>query len=111
MTLAQQNSEKSKLRVLHTPSSSALEYVEHYDDDYLTVKFRNGGLYTYTNVSRAKFSKLCSAESIGQYYVKNIKGQYNCIGPRNLALENKVNDMLSAVEILPAKKESKKSRR
>lgn len=100
----------SKRRILFTPSSSAIEYVEHYDEDYLNVKFKHGGIYTYSNVSRSKFARMCNAESVGSYYVKNIKGQYNCIGPRNFNLENRLNNLFSQAEIAVPKK-TKRQRR
>lgn len=47
----------------------------------LTVQFKQkgkkGGVYTYSGVSRELYSQFVSANSLGRFYLKNIKDRYN----------------------------------
>lgn len=49
-----------------------------YDEDQFTlaVKFANGGLYHYDDVSPEVYSDLISAPSVGGYFLKEIKAKY-----------------------------------
>ncbi|MHA1682868.1 MAG: KTSC domain-containing protein [Promethearchaeota archaeon] len=57
-------------------ASSFIEYVE-FNNGQLTVKFKKGSSITYEGVNRAVFDKFIIARSKGQYYHRNIKGQYD----------------------------------
>lgn len=50
----------------------------HYDPvtKTLTVKFKSGGTYSYGGVVKEHYDGLCSAESAGGYFHKNIRGGY-----------------------------------
>lgn len=45
-------------------------------DKRLNITFSNGTIYSFDNVSYARFSRLIKAESVGTYFAKNIKGKY-----------------------------------
>jgi hypothetical protein len=77
-----------------TPDSSVIEYVSHYDEDKLNVKFKGGSVYTFRGVSRNRFTRLCNAESIGRYFAQKIKGQYDS-HKRDYALERELNEKLA----------------
>lgn len=42
----------------------------------LRVRFNNGSVYEYMNVSAMEFEQLKTAPSIGSYLNRNIKGNY-----------------------------------
>lgn len=46
-------------------------------DKELEISFPNGKKYRYYSVERKVWEELCSAESSGVYFTKNIKGKYN----------------------------------
>lgn len=50
----------------------------HYDEasQTLTVKFKNGGRYSYGGVVKEHYDGLMGAESAGSYFHKTIKGAY-----------------------------------
>ena len=50
----------------------------HYDEktQTLTVKFKNGGMYSYGGVVKDHYDGLMSAESAGKYLHSTIKGRY-----------------------------------
>lgn len=63
-----------------TPKSTCFSSVG-YDigTETLFVVFRDSGAkYAYDEVPAAVYRALCNAESMGGYYNKNIKGQYDC---------------------------------
>ena len=49
-----------------------------YDEDsqILRVRFKNGSVYEYMNVSVVEFEQLRLASSVGSYLNRNIKGNY-----------------------------------
>lgn len=55
--------------------SSNVEAVAHDPlTDTLAVKFRGGGLYSYTDVDVHLYTALAFATSVGQYFNSQIKG-------------------------------------
>lgn len=60
----------------HITRSSMISEME-YDSDkkLLTLNF-NGSKYEYKDVSEETYKELINAESIGKYFLKNIKGKY-----------------------------------
>lgn len=54
--------------------SSIIKGVLHNEDDnLLLIKFNNGNLYMYENVSKEMYTKMMGSESIGKYFHANIK--------------------------------------
>lgn len=47
------------------------------EQNTLTVEFKSGGTYTYTNVSKSVYDELIGAKSIGTHFAKHIKGAYD----------------------------------
>lgn len=47
-----------------------------YENGTLHIRFRSGGLYSYTNVPVSVYQGLMSAPSKGSYFHAHIKGQY-----------------------------------
>jgi len=59
-------------------SSSNIARVGYADEiQELHVRFLNGSLYVYKNVSRGDFDGLLNAPSVGAYLNRNIKGSYS----------------------------------
>lgn len=55
-------------------SSSNLASVGYDEDNsILEIEFNHGGIYQYSNVSKAIYEELMSASSHGQYFDQNIK--------------------------------------
>lgn len=52
--------------------SSNIEEVKH-EGDTLTVKFKGGGEYDYSPVSKNDYNEFMSAESKGSFFHKHIK--------------------------------------
>lgn len=50
-----------------------------YDEkeQLLQVEFKNGDVYNYSDITQEMYQALSSAESIGKYYLANIKGKFN----------------------------------
>jgi len=48
-----------------------------YEDSELTIVFRKGGSYVYRDVDYGVWLGLCSAESPGKFFDKNIKSQFD----------------------------------
>ncbi|MBL4918659.1 KTSC domain-containing protein [Tabrizicola sp. DMG-N-6] len=42
----------------------------------LEVQFKSGGVYQYFNVTAVMYERLMSADSLGRYFNKEIKGHY-----------------------------------
>ncbi len=59
-------------------SSSTIDRIG-YDvkNQLLYVSFLSGTIYKYSDVSRQRYSKLKSAESVGRYFNKYIKNSYD----------------------------------
>ena len=63
-----------------TPESSCFSEVG-YDPawEFLVVQFRDSGsVYTYSGFSKDKWDEFIAADSLGSWYNKYIKGQYEC---------------------------------
>ena len=45
----------------------------------LEVQFTHGGIYQYVDVPEKEYKALLTAESIGRYFLHNIKGGYEYI--------------------------------
>jgi hypothetical protein len=57
--------------------SSLLTHIDYNKEDKkLNVVFKNGGKYTYLDVPEDKYKELEKAESIGKYFLSNIRGQF-----------------------------------
>lgn len=59
------------------PDSSMIEEFS-YDDETqtLTVTFNKGGTYSYSGVQEDVFQAMKDADSVGRFFLQNIKGQY-----------------------------------
>lgn len=60
-------------------NSSLLESVDYNEDNSLTVSFKKGGTYKYVNVPEQIYMNMMSAESIGSYFLKNVKPNYKAV--------------------------------
>ncbi len=45
--------------------------------ELLQVEFKNGDVYNYSDITEEMYKALTSAESIGKYYLANIKGKFS----------------------------------
>lgn len=66
-------------KIVHqTVKSSNVDSVG-YDPEgkYLEVKFKNGGLYRYSNVPKAIAEGLMKADSVGRYFAAHVKGSFS----------------------------------
>ena len=63
-------------------SSSTIEEVG-YDEagEKLWVRFKDVGLYAYSDVPKEVFEEMLSCRSAGRYFHQNIKLQFSCDGP------------------------------
>ncbi|OHD24246.1 MAG: hypothetical protein A2Y38_19970 [Spirochaetes bacterium GWB1_59_5] len=61
---------------LHPDSSMIEEYA--YDDEMqiLEVTFCKGGTYSYPGVPEHVFQSMKDADSVGRFFLQNIKGSY-----------------------------------
>lgn len=50
-----------------------------WTNDGLVINFNDGSVYNYPDVSRATFSKLYNAQSVGSYFAANIRNQYKYV--------------------------------
>lgn len=59
------------------PDSSMIEEYS-YDDETQTleVTFCKGGTYSYSGVQEEVFQAMKNADSVGSFFLQNIKGQY-----------------------------------
>jgi hypothetical protein len=59
------------------PDSSMIEEYS-YDDETqtLNVTFCKGGTYSYSGVQEDVFQAMKDADSVGKFFLQNIKGQY-----------------------------------
>ncbi|WP_272533852.1 KTSC domain-containing protein [Providencia sp. PROV212] len=46
------------------------------DDEILEIEFNNGAIYQYFDVPQSAYSDLITAESVGSYLARHIKGNY-----------------------------------
>jgi len=63
---------KEVIRVL----SSNIEFVAEGERSTLLVKFKSGAMYVYFEVEERKVEALLSADSVGRFHSKHIKGVY-----------------------------------
>lgn len=63
-----------------TPVTSSLIAAVGYDDEpeELYIQFHKGGTYIYHGVSRPVYDALMEAQSIGHFFLRNIKANYEC---------------------------------
>jgi len=84
----------------NSPDSSVIAYVSYQkDSERLNVKFKSGGVYTYSGVTQNRFTRLCRSESIGRYYAEFVKGKYPVVGPRDFGRERALNALLANSEV------------
>jgi hypothetical protein len=57
--------------------SSQIAAVDYDGLSLLTVQFNSGSTYQYQGVPPEKYAALMSAESVGAFFGKNIKGQHD----------------------------------
>ena len=57
-------------------SSNILQIGYREDDQMLRVKFSNGNTYEYTGVPEELAKQLLTAESVGSFFSKNIRNQW-----------------------------------
>lgn len=69
---------------LEPVKSSNIEAVG-YDgsEQRLTIEFKDGAQYCYEKVPEKTFNELHKAESVGTYFYKNIKTNFECVKIRN----------------------------
>jgi hypothetical protein len=67
------------IEMLQIQGSSNVDSIG-YDEptQILHIRFLNGSLYEYRNVSSMEFEQLKNATSVGSYHARNIKGNYPC---------------------------------
>jgi hypothetical protein len=65
---------------VHTPAqSSAVERIGYDEDEHcLSVWFRGGRRYIYSDVPRALYDEFRRAASAGRFVTERIKGRYPC---------------------------------
>lgn len=65
------------METVQIKNSSQIDKVSYNaDTKYLFVTFTNGKRYSYKDVPENVFKELVSAESVGSYFIKNIKTKY-----------------------------------
>ena len=52
----------------------------------LYVQFHGGKLYAYKGVSKEVYDEFLNAESIGKYFMSQIKGAYDCVKIDSIAI-------------------------
>lgn len=57
--------------------SSLIHTVAHNKENDLFVKFKTGREYVYHEVPRDEFESLINAESVGKYFLEEIKDDYD----------------------------------
>lgn len=64
-----------------TPVESSLIAAIGYSDEKkeLHVEFKKGGLYAYQGVPHAVFTAMMEAVSVGNFFLRNVKGQYSYV--------------------------------
>lgn len=71
------------------PVKSSLIKAIGYDRDTqeLTIEFKTGGKYRYKGFSESMWENFHTAESVGKFFVNNIKGNYPYEGLVDVAPE------------------------
>ena len=64
-----------------TPVKSSLITAVGYDEAQkeLTVEFKKGGTYSYKLVPHAVYTAMLEAISVGKFFLRNIKNQYEYV--------------------------------
>ena len=57
--------------------SSLIQTVAHNNENDLFIKFKTGREYIYHEVPRDEFEALISADSVGKYFLEEIKDEYD----------------------------------
>ena len=65
------------MKMQQVESSNIAEIGYDKDSKTLRVKFKNGGLYDYSDVPESEYAAFLSAESHGKYLNQNIKNRYD----------------------------------
>lgn len=60
-------------------NSSALLEIEYNEDKELLVKFTSFREYVYFDVPKDKFEKMIKADSVGRFFNKEIKNNYEYV--------------------------------
>lgn len=61
----------------HVTRSSMISEIEYDETEkLLKLKFSKGGWYEYKDVPKEVYNELLNAESIGKYFLANIKSKY-----------------------------------
>jgi len=58
-------------------SSNIAEVGHDLATDTLVVLFHHGGMYAYDDVPRSVYSQMISADSVGKFFIANVKGKYD----------------------------------
>lgn len=74
--VANQLHRKNDVLVRKVKSSNIDTVVYRGGDNKMTVQFLNGSVYTYDNVKRETFDEMVGAESVGKFFINNIRGNY-----------------------------------
>jgi hypothetical protein len=58
--------------------SSTISQIQYNEEtSEMIIQFKNGGSYSYEGVPQNLFESFHSAESVGSFFHKNIRGEYN----------------------------------
>ena len=62
------------------PVASSLIKAVGYDPEKeeLQVQFHKGGTYTYRGVTRPVYDAMMEAQSVGHFFLRNVKANYLC---------------------------------
>jgi hypothetical protein len=64
--------------MISTPESSNIEGID-WEDGKLTVQFRDGSMYQYSDVSSDLYQEFVNSPSKGQFFRQNVKGVHEYI--------------------------------
>ena len=64
-----------------TPVTSSLIAAVGYDPEMqeLSVEFQKGDTYVYRGVTQPVYDAMMEAQSVGHFFLVNVKKQYECI--------------------------------
>lgn len=66
-----------KLQWTHVDSSNVDSVAYDEETHTLAVQFKNGGLYSYSDVELDIYTDLVHAESVGQYFARMVRNRYD----------------------------------
>lgn len=73
-------SEKENAMEMTPVASSLLKSVGYNDEkEELHVEFLKGGEYLYRGVTWPVFEAMLEAQSVGSFFLRNVKGQYDVV--------------------------------